>query len=62
MKIDTNIEHTPFQYFLEKCPDISPMDYCAFGFLKESSSEAQITMIDEFWKAVKEKLKPIPLD
>ncbi|GBO46880.1 hypothetical protein AVEN_39946-1 [Araneus ventricosus] len=62
MKTDTGIAHIPFQYIPTKSPDISPMDYCAFGLVKIVFSKPKPTTIDGLWKVVEEEWKSVPLE
>ncbi|GBN79439.1 hypothetical protein AVEN_138680-1 [Araneus ventricosus] len=61
MKTDTGIAFIPFQHFPGKSPDVSPMDYCAFGLLKRVLSERKPTTIHGFWKVLEEEWKSISL-
>ncbi|GBM01398.1 hypothetical protein AVEN_236217-1 [Araneus ventricosus] len=45
-----------------KSPDVSPVDYCAFGLLKRALSNHKPTMINGLWKVVEEEWKSIPLE
>lgn len=62
MKTDTGIAYIPFQHIPAKSPDVSPMDYCAFGLLKRALSKRKPTTIDGLWKVVEEEWKAIPLE
>ncbi|GBN23068.1 hypothetical protein AVEN_233990-1 [Araneus ventricosus] len=62
MKTDTGIAFIPFQHIPSKSPDISPMDYCAFGLFKRALSKRKPTTIDELWKVVEEERKSITLE
>ncbi|GBL89123.1 hypothetical protein AVEN_255253-1 [Araneus ventricosus] len=58
-KNDTGIAYIPFQHILAKSPEVSPMDYCAFGLLKRANSKQKPTTIDGLWKVVKEEWESI---
>ncbi|GBL97357.1 hypothetical protein AVEN_170474-1 [Araneus ventricosus] len=62
MKTDIGIAYIPFQHIPTKSPDVSPMDYCAFGLLKRVLSKCKPTTIDGLWKEVEEEWKSIPLE
>ncbi|GBN91889.1 hypothetical protein AVEN_77143-1 [Araneus ventricosus] len=62
MKTDAGIPYIPFQHIPAKSPDVSPMDYCAFGPLKRSLFKRILTTIDGLWKVVEEEWKSIPLE
>ncbi|GBN89118.1 hypothetical protein AVEN_78869-1 [Araneus ventricosus] len=62
MKTHTVIAYIPFQHSPAKSPDVSPMDYCAFGLLKRALSKRKPTTIDGLWKVVEEEWKSMPLE
>ena len=49
----TKINVIPFKYIPVKSPDASPMDFCAFGLLKNRLKNRRPSTIDGLWKAVK---------
>ncbi|GBO29915.1 hypothetical protein AVEN_208472-1 [Araneus ventricosus] len=57
MTTDTGIAYLAFQHIPAKSPDVSPMDYCAFGLLKIALSKRKPTTIDGLWKVVEEEWK-----
>ncbi|GBO14483.1 hypothetical protein AVEN_94971-1 [Araneus ventricosus] len=62
MKTDTGIAFIPFQHIPSKSPDISPMDYCAFGLFKRALSKRKPTTIDGLRKVVEEGWNSIPME
>ncbi|KFM73915.1 hypothetical protein X975_19894, partial [Stegodyphus mimosarum] len=57
----TGIEAIPFIDISTKSPDVSPMNFCAFGLLKTALSKRCPKTLTGLWKAVPEKLNRIPL-
>ncbi|GBM86860.1 hypothetical protein AVEN_223908-1 [Araneus ventricosus] len=45
-RTDTGIAFIPFQHIPENSPDVSYMDYCAFGLMKRALSKRNPTTID----------------
>ena len=63
MKTNTGIAYITFQHIPAKSPDVSPMEYCAFGLLKRALSKRKpTTTIDGLWKVAEEEWKAIRLE
>jgi hypothetical protein len=60
-KISTGISYIPFSDIPAKSPDISPMDFCGFGLLKQALRKRKPTTLDGLWKACKQCWEEIPL-
>lgn len=62
MRNETGIEAIPFKCIPPKSPDVSPMDYCAFGLLKQALYKRHPKTLDGLWKIVVEEWNKINLD
>ncbi|GBM51342.1 hypothetical protein AVEN_110799-1 [Araneus ventricosus] len=62
METDTCIAYIPFQHIPAKSPDVSPMDYFAFGLLKRALSKCKPTTIDGLWEVIEEEWRSIPME
>lgn len=61
MEQKTGIKAVPFTDIPTKSPDVSPMDFCAFGLLKSALSKRRPKTLTGLWKAVQEEWDRIPL-
>ena len=61
MEQKTGIKAIPFTDIPTKSPDVSPMDFCAFGLLTFALSKRRPTTLTGLWKAVQEEWDRIPL-
>ena len=53
MRIETGIKTIPFSHIPVKAPDASPMDFCAFGLLKNELAKRHLkhwTVYGKLWK------------
>ena len=55
MANDTGIRAIPFEHIPVKSPDAAPMDYCAFGLLKQALGRGKPKTLNGLWKAVEEE-------
>lgn len=65
MKTHTGIAYIHFQHIPAKSPEVSPVDYCAFGQQKRALSKRTSPpphTNDRLWKIVKGKWQAIPLE
>jgi hypothetical protein len=61
MQIETGIKSIPFKHIPAKSPDVAPMDYCAFGLLKQGLYKRRPKTLAGLWKAVEEEWNKIPI-
>ncbi|KFM66484.1 hypothetical protein X975_13415, partial [Stegodyphus mimosarum] len=61
MEQKTGIKAIPFTDIPSKSPDVSPMDFWAFGLLKTALSKRCPKTLTGLWKAVREEWDRIPL-
>ena len=61
MERETGIRAIPFTHIPAKSPDVSPMDFYAFGLLKSALSKRRPTTLHGLWKTVQEEWAKIPL-
>jgi hypothetical protein len=55
MRNETGIKAIPFGHIPVKSPDASPMDFCAFGLLKQALSKRKPKTLDGLWKVVEDE-------
>ena len=55
LRNETGIKAIPFGQIPVKSPDASPMDFCAFGLLKQALSKRKPETLDGLWKVVEDE-------
>ena len=58
---ETGLHVIPFSDIPVKSPDASPMDFCAFGLLKQGLASKRPTTVEGLWKACQQVWDNIPL-
>ena len=61
-QIETGISFIPFSDIPTKSPDLSPMDFCGFGLLKQALRTRKPTTLDGLWKTCQQCWQEIPMD
>ena len=61
MERETGIKAIPFTDIPVKSPDVSPMDFCAFGLLKSALAKCRPKTGTGLWKCVEEEWNKIPM-
>ena len=56
MERETGIKAIPFTDIPVKSPDVSPMDFCAFGLLKSALAKRRPKTVAGLWKCMEEVL------
>jgi hypothetical protein len=61
LHMETKINTIPFAHIPVKSPDASPMDFCAFGILKNRIRHRRPTTLDGLWKVAQTEWRNLDL-
>jgi len=61
MTAETGIKAIPFSHIPVKSPDASPMDFCAFGLLKQALGKRHPKTLAGLWKVVNDEWNKLDL-
>ena len=61
MTAETSIKAIPFSHIPVKSPDASPMDFCAFGLLKQALGKRHPKTLAGLWKVVNDEWNKLDL-